>query len=75
MSKMTRSVIVVAAVVLFSMLLGRTAGAWAHAHYAENIQFNAAPGFEGTGSIGLLVVIVFLTFLSAYSWVKEERAK
>lgn len=75
MSKMTRRVIVVAAVVLFSMLLGMTAGVWANANIAENFPFNAASGFESAGSIGLLFVIFFLIFLSAYFWVKGEKAK
>lgn len=74
MSKMTRRVIVVAAVVLFSMLLGITTGVWANANFAEKFHFNAASGFEGAGSIGLLFVIVFLVFLSAYFWVKGEKA-
>lgn len=75
MSKLTWRIIIVSAVVLFSLMLGMIVGVWANANFRESFQFNAMPGYESTGSIGLIIVSVILIFVSAYYWVKGKNTK
>jgi len=75
MPNLTRRIITATAFVLLSLMLGMIVGVWANANFGERFQFNAVPGYEGTGSIGLIVVSVILIFVSAYYWVKGKNTR
>ena len=75
MSKLTRRIITLTVFVLLSLMLGMIVGVWANANFGESFQFDAVSGYEGTGSIGLIIVSVILIFVSAYYWVKGKNTR